>query len=127
MDSPALVTEQIASGATVLDRLDEANIPVRAALWSYNAEAGEWRYIIATPLAEVEGPRALYERVQRALHRSDTTKDFPFWRIVVLSPKSKLIAALKKLIGKIESPGGVAFSLQAGTPHDTNLLVYRLA
>ncbi|MBI2375832.1 MAG: hypothetical protein HYV07_17700 [Deltaproteobacteria bacterium] len=126
MDSPALVTDQISSGATVLERLEEAHISVRAALWSYNVEAGEWRYVVATSLADVEGPRALYERIQRALHRSEATKDFPFWRIEVLSPKSELISTLKRLLGKIENPSGLSFAIQGGTPYDTNILVYRL-
>lgn len=127
MDSPVLVTDEISAGSAVLRRLDDAEIPVRAALWSYNEAAGEWRYIVATQLAEVEGPRSLYERIQRALSRSPETRDFPIWRLVTVSPKSEVMSLLRRLVGKLENNEGLSLQLRGGTPYDGNILVYRMA
>jgi hypothetical protein len=127
MDSAALVTDEISAGSAVLRRLDEAAIPVRAALWGYNDAAGEWRYIVATQLADVEGPRSVYERIQRALARSEETRNFPIWRLVTVSPKSEMVSLLRRLVGKLENDQGLALQLRAGTPYDGNVLVYRMA
>jgi hypothetical protein len=126
MDSTSLVTEEISAGSAVLQRLDAAHIPVRAAWWAYSQDAGEWRYFVATPLADVEGPRSVYERIQRALQRGENTRDFPLWRVVTVTPKSKFVAMLKRFVGKLESPQGRAVAVPSGAATDTNVLVYRV-
>jgi len=126
MDSPVLVTDEIASGTEALRRLDEANIEVTAALWLYDDAAAEWRYVVATPLADQEGPRELYQRIDRALANPQAKPRVPIWRLVTLSPKNQLLELLKRLIGKLENPAGLSLTLQMPGGGPTNVLVYRM-
>lgn len=126
MAATALVTDDFHVGAAILERLDEAKLTVKAAMWAYDEKAGEWRYLVATAWADVEGPRQLYERVQRALSRADTTRNFPFWRVVLVSPKSDLVRALKSMIGKLESPQGTGFNIDGLSPY-LQVVVYRMS
>lgn len=126
MDPPFLVTDEINSGWRVVSRLDQAQIPVSGAWWSYDNEASQWSLAVATPLMDVEGPRSVYERVQRALAHSPATSDFPLWRVALLSPQAPQVQVARQLVGQLENPNGLALVANFPGQAPSNVVVFRL-
>jgi hypothetical protein len=55
------------AGASLISRLDEVGLLVRAALWRYHEEGEVWRLVIALPGIDLRGPRKAYEQIQSVL------------------------------------------------------------
>ena len=59
-----LVDKTIADGRELLRAIDDAGIPVNAALWLYQPETDDWEFVIATPLVLTDGSSRVYARIQ---------------------------------------------------------------
>jgi hypothetical protein len=112
MDSAALVGTDIERGADLVKALDDAQFPVRSALWLYLSEEREWRLTIATPLVDEAGPRDAYKRIQKVLAKRPEI-DLPLQRISVVSPKDPLIQALRKVVHTGEGISAIRLSRNA--------------
>lgn len=55
------------AGASLISRLDQIGLPVKAALWRYHEEGEVWRLVIALPGIDFQGPRKAYEQIQSVL------------------------------------------------------------
>lgn len=88
MATITLVKEDIERGREALRALDEAGIRPRAAFWRYWPESSDWRFVVALPTFDREGPKRAYEQVQRVLQKGRV--DLPLWRISVLSTDDPL-------------------------------------
>lgn len=101
MAAPALVSTLIKQGEAVLRALDEARITVSTALWRYDVEAAEWRLVLVTPLVELEGELAAYERVQRVLLKALTGPDQVRLRqIMLVGQKDPRVRAVRQTVPK---------------------------
>jgi len=69
MDKTSLVDKKTEAGRKLVEALDEATFPVRAALWYYVPEPANWRLVIASALVREEGPNEAYRRLQSVLMR----------------------------------------------------------
>lgn len=49
MDNKLLVDKYIKEGKMLLKNLDKNKFPVKAALWLYDSNNNNWKYLIATP------------------------------------------------------------------------------
>jgi hypothetical protein len=67
MDTVTLVGNQVNDGLKLLDRLQQEEIPVKAACWVKPAEEDRWSLYISTPLVEQAGPLAAYRKVYGCL------------------------------------------------------------
>ena len=67
MDTTPLVDDGVSAGLRYLDALDKAGVPVLAAFWLRLREAQEWRFVVATPLVQRNGPLFAYKRLQSLL------------------------------------------------------------
>ena len=99
MATPILVGEDVELGREVFEALrkDEA-LRVRAALWWYDQESREWRYLIATPEYYERGPKAAYLRVRSALKKAGLLPRLPLRRVIVTHPADQLVRGLSGFI-----------------------------
>jgi hypothetical protein len=95
MAATALVEFDMEAGAELLGRLDEAAVPVAAALWLHFPEADEWRLVIGSPLVDQAGAHETYARIQRVLADSGLGEQLPLRAITVMSPAEPLLQALR--------------------------------
>ncbi len=69
MDKIALVNEDILAGRYLINALDNSEFEVRAAMWFYRQEDNDWRFIIASPYVDKNGPKKSYQLIQDKLDK----------------------------------------------------------
>jgi hypothetical protein len=89
-----LVAEYIDQGRTVLEGLRRDKFPITEAFWYDIPEAGEWRLIIASPMAHTVGPIQAYTILDRVLKRIRSPLSLS--DISVLSPQSSQFQSLRE-------------------------------
>jgi hypothetical protein len=103
MGSAVLVREEREAGLQLLKELSLANFPMEAAYWRYSADSETWRFVIATPLIDMDGAIAAYTRLQSQLTGSlANATGISFADISLVSPRSNQITTLKKRFGRVE-------------------------
>ena len=98
MDKPALVDGDMKAGEALLNKLDETEFDVKAALWFYMQDSEEWRLILASPVVDTDGPKKAYEKVQSQLQKLNGRSELTLRNISLVSPSDNLIKALKSVI-----------------------------
>ncbi len=88
-----LVAGAIEEGLELLARLKSARIAVRGAFWLADPDSGDWRLVLAMPVADSAGPLKGYEYVQRALKQMDSNY-ISLPRVAVFGPRSGRYADL---------------------------------
>ena len=96
MAASTLVEADIAKGRRVLKALDDARITVRSALWLYDRDSTEWRFTLALPAVNRDGPLSAYRRIRQALEKHNV--DFPVWDIKVLGSTDEFPKLLRKAV-----------------------------
>lgn len=97
MDRTILVDKDIKAGRDLLKSLDAKAFPVDAALWFFDSDVKKWKFIIASPKYDKEGPLRVYEDIQKYI-TSRIGKDIALTDIAATSPNNKLISLLKKVV-----------------------------
>ncbi len=91
-----LTDAMIEAGAALTRKLDEFGLVIDAALWFFEPEINEWRLMIASPDVSTVGPRAVYERIQRALDElGPKAAAAPMSSIAVLNSGDDLVKRLR--------------------------------
>jgi hypothetical protein len=91
-----LTEAMIEAGAELTVKLDEAGLPVTAALWFFIPEINEWRLLFASPEVSSKGPRKVYEQIQGAIEALGTKGDsVPLSIVGVLDADADLARSLK--------------------------------
>jgi hypothetical protein len=99
-----LVETTITDASRLIDELDEAGFPIRAALWLYNAEVPLWRLVLASPQVDQLGPLEAYKRVQQILRTN--THQLRLSEISLLGPNAPLIEAIRTLLAGVADVSG---------------------
>ena len=86
MADAILVTDDIESGRLLLQELDKAKFPYRAAAWVYNPDTERWKLVIATPDADVDLQKALMAVLNAIKAGPLTLNDFDLARVRLVSP-----------------------------------------
>jgi hypothetical protein len=86
--------QMIEEGAALLRTLDSQGLNITAALWFYLESSDAWRFIIASPEVQSQGPKHVYERVQRALGTDGSASRISLRDISVVPPDDSLIKLL---------------------------------
>lgn len=60
---------RIKQGERLLEELDKQRLPVFAAFWQWQDDAGEWRLIIGSDLVPAIGPTQVLRRIDAVLER----------------------------------------------------------
>lgn len=111
MDSAPLVSEDFALGASVIDALGSAAVPVDLAGWIYDHEQQEWRFVVATQLVDEVGTLQTYMRITAATADLGLPTAF-LTRISVVSPEHPVVAHLR--VVKEASEKGAEFPVLSG-------------
>jgi hypothetical protein len=88
MASTALVTEDIERGREALEALREAGVRPKTAFWSSVPSSSDWRLFMSVPTLNQEGPRRIYERIQRIFKEGEIK--IPVWRVTLISTDDPL-------------------------------------
>lgn len=102
MGTGSLVEHDLEAGRNLLKALDEASMKVSAAMWFFLEN--EWRYIIATPRVNKEGPLQVYTLLGQLSDRVQI--DIDFNDVCVVPPDDEKISKMRKLI-KVDNGDGV--------------------
>jgi hypothetical protein len=82
--------------------MDELSARVSDAFWTYLDEEGVWRLVLATHLAESEGPLHVYRMLQGALSELGEDSGLELSDIAVISPNSLAVDQLRQQYGEVE-------------------------
>ena len=110
MGKATLVDADMEAGKDLLNKLDGTKFKVKAALWLYMPEPEEWRLILASPTVDVEGPKKAYEAVQSQLQGLGQKDKLSLQDISLVSPRDKLIKALKSVIKTSKAISHIRFT-----------------
>jgi len=110
MDKTTLVEKTIKNGRQLIEELDKTEFDVCGALWFYLTDGDEWRLIIASAYADINGPKKSYEFIQNKMKKLPKDFDIPLSDITVLSPKDELIRLLRIAIRTKKSISGIRFT-----------------
>lgn len=112
-----LVAEYIDHGRAILEALQRDKVPITEAFWYDIPEVGEWRLIIASPMAGDVGPIQAYTILDRALKK--IRSPLSLRDISVLSPLDSQFQSLRQeALGpgrpgmgpaNGHAPGGISF------------------
>lgn len=105
----SLSSEMISAGAELTRLLDNAGFNVMAALWFYSLELNAWRFIIATPGINDQGPKKAYEQIQSVLNNPHNQVGISLRDISVVDAEDNLISALR-VMARVQGIGGIRFS-----------------
>jgi hypothetical protein len=98
-------------GAELVRGLDQANIPVDAALWLYIPELNVWLLMLSSPEVSTKGPKSLYHRINRVLSGMTGSKfKLTIEHISVVDPRTPIISALGSFISTGPGISGIRFS-----------------
>ena len=126
MDKSTLVEMDINEGKELIEALDKAGVSVQAALWIYLSEPDEWRFMIAIPMIDEEGPKKTYTYIQSILAKI-TQPTIALKDISIVSPNYDLIKLLKMVIST--GPGIHGIRMKRNTVNNVfieDVYIYRI-
>ena len=98
-----LVNDDIAKGFKAIKALDIDGIDVRSALWLHVPDVSEYRFVLALPVVDREGPEAGYRVVQRSFKKHQV--ELPLRRVSVVETSEPLLRGIHKSVGNV-GPNG---------------------
>lgn len=116
-------------GEQLLERLDQAGLPIVAAFWSAPIRGGQEQLVIASPQVDTDGTLPVYQRIHAAL-RQPPALHLPLSAIVAVGEQDSIVRRLWE-----ELAPGVRldhFGIRLTLPYldegeaTLNLYVYRL-
>lgn len=127
MVTTTLVAEKIDIGGRLVRNLDDAKIPVQAALWLYKPEPDVWHLVIASPLVNSVGPKAAYALIDNIVRDQLGDEDISITEISVVRPNDPLISALRKADKSGPDVAGMRITGTAiGNTYIENAYIYRV-
>ena len=122
-----LTDAMIEEGAQLTSKLDETGLPVTAAFWLYVTDLNEWRLVFASPEVSSNGPRAVYEKIRRAVAELGG-EGIALSNIGVLDPDADLVRLLKFAVRTGPGVNRIRFSKNVINGHFIDdALIYRAA
>jgi hypothetical protein len=97
MGTATLVTEDVAAGHNLIEALDAAGFPVKAAFWLYDSDTDKWTLWVGTPRAAKDLQRA-YMRVGEILSAVPDRKVLELPQIRLVSPDDPTVRAMGSLV-----------------------------
>lgn len=96
MAETSLVGLDIEGGRDLLELLDEAGIPVAAALWQYRPATEDWNLDIVTPLVEQVGVKGAFAKLDAALSSASSPPMENLLHVSVFAPESWMAKSLRR-------------------------------
>jgi hypothetical protein len=106
-----LSEQMIGAGAKLIERLDQSESNVQAALWLFLPEEKIWKLMIISPLVKTDGPRSFYKHILDANKKADESESIISLNDVGVADTSiPLISLLRIAISTGGGIGGIRFS-----------------
>lgn len=106
MGRGTLVDIDLKKGERIVAALDEAGLPLAAALWVHFPEYEDWRFVVASRKLDPLDLGEAYLRVNRALDDAGVTvRESP--PIFIMKTSEPFLKALRKVFGKAKSVSGM--------------------
>jgi hypothetical protein len=106
-----LSEQMIAAGAKLVERLDQSQSNVQAALWLFLPEEKTWEMIVISPSVKTDGPRSFYKRILEANKKADESESIISLNdIKVADTSNPLINVLRTAISTGSGITGIRFS-----------------
>ncbi len=102
-----LTNEMVAAGRELTEQLAIRDSTLVSALWLYDPESNQWRFVVASPRVDTEGPLKVYEIVEQTLHEKGIK--LPLKNVSAWSPTNPIIVALKSTL-RVGGPADVRFT-----------------
>ena len=113
-----LTKDMIAAGIELTRLLDQAQLPVSAALWFYRLESNLWRLVFASPEVETHGPREAYRKIQAILSQIPEGRlGVGLLDISVVESDVLLIALLRASVGTGDHSPGIRLTQHGVNGH----------
>lgn len=96
MGATILVMIPLDEGSKLVEELDKSDLAFVAAFWLYDSDDDKWKLLIATPLYDAEGPRAVYGAIRLVLSHLAEPRTLDLTDIRAVSPTDSVVVALKK-------------------------------
>jgi hypothetical protein len=93
-------------GKRITEQLKTAKFSFNGTFWLYDEAVDDWQLTIATELVDKLGPRNTYLQLSRSIS-SVSGSDFQLLRIAVISPRTAVYAALRRMFGTTANVEGV--------------------
>ena len=123
-----LVDRLANAGRKLIELLDDAQVPTRAALWLYRPESDDWKLVLGLPSVKRSGPRAAYRQIQRVFTSNQSElSPLRFDDIMVRDPSDRLLKLLGGAIQTGPSISEIRFTNnRIGDTLIQDALIYRL-
>jgi hypothetical protein len=106
-----LSEQMIDAGAKLVERLDQSQSNVQAALWLFLPEEKIWEMMVISPLVKTDGPRNFYKRILEANKKADESESIISLNdIKVADTSNPLINVLRIAISTGRGITGIRFS-----------------
>ena len=106
-----LSEQMIDAGAMLVERLDQSESNVQAALWLFLPEEKTWKMMIISPLVKTDGPRSFYKRILEANKKADESESIISLNDVgVADTSNPLISLLRIAMSTGSGIAGIRFS-----------------
>lgn len=129
MDKTTLVERDYKDGEMLIRQLDECGFPVHSALWIYNSEAEQWRFVIASKKVTFIGYKQSYSKIKDIISQQmPSSFGIRLHDISVTSPSNILIDTLSQAVQTApDSISGIRFSNNSiGNSYIEDAYIYRL-
>jgi hypothetical protein len=91
----SLSEQMMEAGAALTRQLDASGLAVTAALWLYDTDANDWRFLIATADVRSEGLRETYKKVQSIVTAMSSDNLIALKDISVVDSDDPVISTLR--------------------------------
>lgn len=127
MVARTLVEHDIEVGRALVEELDRQQVPVRAVMWYYLSDQGEFRLLVSTPIVDKEGPIAAYDKMFKVAEQIPARLQPGPFDIAVISTTDERIKELRKAIKTGKNISNIRLTRNViGDLYVEDALVYRL-
>jgi hypothetical protein len=105
-----LTKEMIATGATLVGKLDERGLQPDAALWLYSPDLQQWKLVIVEVKVGKKGPKEVYRQIQKILRESGGEMgELSLDDVALAKPDAPIISLLRASVRTGPGISGVRF------------------
>jgi hypothetical protein len=106
-----LSEQMIEAGARLVERLDQSQSNVQAALWLFLSDEKIWKMIVISPLVKTDGPRSFYKRILTANNKAyESESVISLNEISVADTSNHLVNLLRLAVSTGGVISGIRFS-----------------
>jgi len=126
MVAKTLVDSDIDAGRRLIDKLDQANVPLRAALWLFDADFDGYRLLLSTPVYDQAGPSQAYQVVVNTINTLSQEDQSRLTGINIVGLSDELVNSLCRSVRLNPGVKGIRYSGSSGREYVDDAWIYRL-